>query len=82
MRHDETIAAAYDNKWKKFHLSLDIRTSAKIKKDVERVLSIGQTAFYRKLNDPVRYLCIAEKIAIEKAYNVKAYTFFPELKEE
>lgn len=70
------------NNWKTFHDNLDPVAAKKYKAEVERVLGISQSAFYRKIKDPDRFLSIAEKLAVAKAYHLKAVYFFPELEGE
>jgi hypothetical protein len=70
------------NHWKTFHDSLGDGIAKKYKEQVERVLGISQSAFYRKIKEPQRFLSIAEKVAIAKVYNLKEGYLFPELEGE
>jgi hypothetical protein len=45
------------------------------------VLGISQSAFYRKLANPQRFLTIAEKMAISRLYDLTETYLFPELEE-
>jgi hypothetical protein len=67
------------NHWKAFHDSLDTDISKKYKTEIERVLNISQSAFYRKIKHPDKYLSIAEKQAIARIYGLKETYLFPEL---
>lgn len=67
------------NNWQIFHDNLHPVAAKKCKAEVERVLGISQSAFYRKMKNPDRFLSIAEKIAVAKAYHLKPVYFFPEL---
>ncbi len=69
---------SYVNHWKKFHDSLEDAIAKKYKQEIERVLNISQSAFYRKLKSP-QDLSIAEKQAIGRAYRLKEWFLFPEL---
>jgi ATP-dependent RNA circularization protein (DNA/RNA ligase family) len=72
----------YTNRWKAFHDSLEDGIAKKYKEQIERVLGISQSAFYRKIKDPQKFLSIAEKQAIARVYNLKDVYLFPELAEE
>ncbi len=72
----------YNNKWKAYHDSLDGDVSKQCKAEIERVLCISQSAFYRKLKSPERFLSIAEKQAIARVYKLKDSYLFPELGED
>jgi hypothetical protein len=69
----------YINKWKDYHDSLTDGIDKKCKAEIERVLNISQSAFYRKIKHPDKYLSIAEKQAIAKVYHLKEGYLFPEL---
>ncbi len=69
---------SYVNQWKKFHDSLEDSIAKKYKQEIERVLNISQSAFYRKLKSP-QNLSIAEKQAIARVYTLKDWYLFPEL---
>jgi hypothetical protein len=70
------------NRWKQFHDSLEDGIAKKYKEKIELVLGISQSAFYRKIKHPNKFLSIAEKQAIARVYNLKEGYFFPELEEE
>lgn len=72
----------YNNHWKRFHDSLEEGISKKYKQEIERVLCISQSAFYRKLKNPELYLSIAEKQAIARIYHLKDKYLFPELADD
>jgi hypothetical protein len=72
----------YTNRWKAFHDSLEDAIAKKYKEQVERILGISQSAFYRKIKEPHRFLSIAEKQAIARVYNLKEVFLFPELAAE
>ncbi len=72
----------YTNRWKQFHDSLEDAIAKKCKEQIERVLGISQSAFYRKIKAPEKFLSIAEKQAIARVYNLKDMYLFPELAEE
>jgi hypothetical protein len=67
------------NRWKEFHNSLEDGIAKKYKVQVERVPGISQSAFYRKIKEPQRWLTIAEKQAIARVYGLKEVYLFPEL---
>ncbi len=69
----------YTNKWKTYHKALHPVEAEKFKAEIERVLRCHQSAFYRYISDPERYLSIAEKWAIERIYKVEEGRIFPEL---
>lgn len=69
------------NKWKEYHDSLAGEVSKKYKTEIERVLCISQSAFYRKIKNPGKFLTIAEKQAIARVYSLKETYLFPELGE-
>jgi hypothetical protein len=69
----------YDNRWKTFHDSLDDSLAKRQKEHIEKVLGISQSAFYRKIKEPQRFLTIAEKQAIARVYQLKEGYLFPEL---
>jgi hypothetical protein len=73
---------AYDNRWKRLHATLENRMAKRCKAEIERVLGVSQSAFYRKIKDPDELLSIAEKRAIASVYNVSEFDLFPELKKE
>jgi hypothetical protein len=64
--------------WKQYHHSLPVELAKLYKAEIERVLGICQSAFYRKIKEPERYLCIAEKRAIAQVYGVPEALLFPE----
>jgi hypothetical protein len=70
------------NRWKTFHDSLEDGIAKKYKEKIEIVLGISQSAFYRKIKAPQKFLSIAEKVAIARVYNLKGGYLFPELEEE
>jgi hypothetical protein len=67
------------NRWKTFHDSLEDPIAKKYKEQIERVLGISQSAFYRKIKDPEKFLSIAEKQAIARVYRLHESYLFPEL---
>jgi hypothetical protein len=69
----------YNNRWKTFHDSLDDSLARRHKEQIEKVLGISQSAFYRKIKEPQRFLTIAEKQAIARVYQLKEGYLFPEL---
>jgi hypothetical protein len=70
------------NRWKTFHDSLVDGIAKKYKEQIERVLGISQSAFYRKIKQPEKFLSIAEKQAIARVYCLKDVYLFPELAAE
>jgi hypothetical protein len=72
--------APYNNKWKEYHESLYKTEQQRCKTQIEKVLCISQSAFYRKLKAPNKFLTIAEKWAIAKVYKLDENFLFPELK--
>jgi BetR domain len=70
------------NRWKQFHNSLEDGIAKKYKAKIELVLGISQSAFYRKIKEPERWLTIAEKQAIARVYGLQEGYLFPELEEE
>jgi hypothetical protein len=70
----------YINKWKLYHKSLCKENGDRFKAEIERVLGISQSAFYRKIKYPERFLSIAEKWAIARTYGLDELYLFPELK--
>jgi hypothetical protein len=52
---------AYTNHWKHHHNSLPPEKTKQCKARIGYVLGISQSAFYRKLANPQRFLTIAEK---------------------
>lgn len=70
----------YINHWKRYHDSLKEGVGKKYKQQIEKVLCISQSAFYRKIKAPERFLTIAEKQAIARVYNLDEEYLFPELK--
>jgi hypothetical protein len=73
--------APYNNKWKQYHESLYKTKKEWCKAQIEKVLGISQSAFYRKIKHPDRFLTIAEKWAIAKVYKLDENFLFPELAE-
>lgn len=71
---------AYNNRWKRFHAKLEDSIAKRCKAEIERVLGVSQSAFYRKIKDPDLLLSIAEKRAIASVYNISELELFPELK--
>jgi hypothetical protein len=69
----------HPNRWKNFHDSLEDGIAKKYKEQIEKVLGCSQSAFYRKIKQPERFLSIAEKQAIARVYNLKEEYLFPEL---
>lgn len=69
----------YINHWKRLQDSFQSDMAQYYKKEIERVLDISQSAFYRKLKHPEKFLSIAEKEAIAKVYGLRAEYLFPEL---
>jgi hypothetical protein len=65
--------------WKTFHHSLKDVIAKRYKEKIEQVLGINQSAFYRKIKEPQRWLAIAEKQAIARVYCLKEGYLFPEL---
>jgi hypothetical protein len=70
------------NRWKNFHDNLEDGIAKKYKEQVEKVLGCSQSAFYRKIKQPEKFLSIAEKQAISRVYNLKDCYLFPELAAE
>jgi hypothetical protein len=56
----------YANRWKDYHDNLLPETAKAFKQQIEKVLCISQSAFYRKIKEPDRFLTIAEKQAIAR----------------
>jgi hypothetical protein len=75
-------AKAGPNEWKRYHDSLTNGEGKKFKERIEKVLAISQSAFYRKIREPHRFLTPAEKAAIARVYNLQETFLFPELKAE
>jgi hypothetical protein len=75
-------STVYINHWKHYHDSLTPEKAKAFKSLIEKVLCISQSAFYRKLKSPQRFLTIAEKQAIARIYHLQENYLFPELKEE
>jgi hypothetical protein len=69
------------NYWKNYHDSLAAELAKTCKKRIEHVLGISQSAFYRKIKEPQRFLTIAEKQAIARIYQLKETYLFPELED-
>jgi hypothetical protein len=67
------------NYWKNYHDSLAAELAKTFKARIEHVLGISQSAFYRKIKAPQRFLTIAEKQAIARVYQLKEEYLFPEL---
>jgi hypothetical protein len=72
----------YINHWKRYHDSLTEGLGKRFKQQIEKVLCISQSAFYRKLKSPDRFLTIAEKQAIARVYKLEESYLFPELTEQ
>jgi hypothetical protein len=72
---------AYVNRWKEYHDSLKGGLPGKLKAEIEKVLCISQSAFYRKIKQPEQFLTVAEKWAISRVYGLDEGYLFPELKE-
>lgn len=70
------------NEWKRYHNSLENAEAKKFQKEIERVLDISQSAFYRKIKYPHKFLSIAEKQAIARIYHLSETYLFPELATE
>jgi hypothetical protein len=73
------IQPSYNNCWKTFHDSLQEGIAKKYKAEIEKVLGISQSAFYRKIKNPQKFLSIADKQAIARVYQLKEGYLFPEL---
>lgn len=71
--------AQYINRWKQYHDSLRTDISKGYKAEIEKVLGLSQSAFYRKIKHPQRFLTIAEKWAISRVYGLDEGYLFPEL---
>jgi hypothetical protein len=71
---------AYNNRWKRFHAKLEDSMAKRCKAEIERVLGVSQSAFYRKIKDPDQLLSIAEKRAIASVYNISEFELFPEMR--
>jgi hypothetical protein len=67
------------NRWKNFHDSLEDGIAKRYKEQIEKVLGCSQSAFYRKVKHPEKFLSIAEKQAIARVYSLKGSYLFPEL---
>lgn len=67
------------NRWRDYHKSLHPTAANRLKSEIERVLGLSQSAFYRKIKEPQRFLSIAEKWAIARVYKLKEEYLFPEL---
>lgn len=76
-----TQPTPYRNEWKRYHDSLNAQQGKQFKARIEYVLCISQSAFYRKIKQPDKFLTIAEKWAIARIYNLKETYLFPELEE-
>ncbi len=74
--------AACTNHWQQCHHNLPYEEAKRLKAEIERVLGISQSAFYRKIKEPQRWLTIAEKQAIARVYQVKEGFLFPELEKD
>jgi hypothetical protein len=74
------ITAMQPNEWKRYHDSLNTEKSKVYKAEIERVLCISQSAFYRKIKHPEKFLTIADKWAIARIYGLDELYLFPELK--
>lgn len=69
----------YINHWKRLHDSFTNDKALAYKTEIQQVLGISQSAFYRKIKQPDRFLSIAEKEAIAKVYGLAVGYLFPEL---
>lgn len=69
----------YQNRWRDYHKSLHPTAANRLKSEIERVLGLSQSAFYRKIKEPQRFLSIAEKWAIARVYGLSENYLFPEL---
>jgi hypothetical protein len=69
----------YRNEWKRYHDSLKADMQKEFKAEIEKVLCCHQSAFYRKLKQPDKFLTIAEKWAIARVYGLDEEYLFPEL---
>jgi predicted component of type VI protein secretion system len=76
-----TQLSPYHNEWKRYHNSLDAQQGKRFKARIEYVLCISQSAFYRKIKQPDKFLTTAEKWAIARIYNLKEEYLFPELED-
>jgi hypothetical protein len=72
----------YINHWKRLHDSLNKDRAQVIKAKIEKLLCISQSALYRKIKHPDRFLTIAEKLVIAMVYDLEATYLFPELEGE
>lgn len=68
------------NQWKKLHSGFYNEIAVQYKEEIQRILNISQSCFYRKLSNPSR-LSIAEKWAISRIYDLEETYLFPELAE-
>jgi predicted component of type VI protein secretion system len=71
----------YRNEWKRYHDGLDATKGKQYKARIEYILCISQSAFYRKIKQPDKFLTTAEKWAIARIYNLKEEYLFPELED-
>ncbi len=69
----------YINHWKRLHDSLNNDRAKVLKAKIERLLCISQSAFYRKIKHPDRFLTTAEKIVIAMVYELEVGYLFPEV---
>jgi hypothetical protein len=69
----------YINHWQRLHNSFLPDYAKKYKAQIEKVLCCCQSAFYRKLKRPDKFLTIAEKQAICRVYGLAEGYLFPEL---
>jgi signal transduction protein with GAF and PtsI domain len=72
----------YINHWKRLHDSYNKDRAQVIKAKIEKLLCISQSAFYRKIKQPDRFLTIAEKIVIAMVYELDVGYLFPEVLED
>lgn len=77
-----TQSSPYHNEWKRYHNSLDAEQGKRFKARIEYILGISQSAFYRKIKAPDKFLTIAEKWAIARVYGLAEDYLFPELAEK
>lgn len=72
---------AHTSPWWHYHKSLYPAEANRFKSEIEKVLGLSQSAFYRKIKYPERFLTIAEKWAIARVYRIAETYLFPELDE-
>lgn len=75
------LPTVYQNHWKRYHDSLNTEQGKRFKARIQYILCISQSAFYRKIKQPNKFLTTAEKWAIARIYNLKEEYLFPELED-